>query len=89
MKLFLVLLALGEVGGVWGPVPYEAAECRRRAVEIIAAVHRGYDREGIGPELERFPGTKARRNDWRAHCVYAAQAPELGVKFNPEWRIVH
>lgn len=30
-KLFLILYVAGKIGGTWGPLPYDAVECERRA----------------------------------------------------------
>ena len=33
MKLWLILYAGLQVGGTWGPLPYDRAECEKRAEE--------------------------------------------------------
>jgi hypothetical protein len=33
MKLFLILYVSNSIGGTWGPLPYDMAECQSRAIE--------------------------------------------------------
>jgi len=34
--LYLILIANGAIGGTWGPLPYDEAECWRRATAFVA-----------------------------------------------------
>lgn len=34
MKLFMIILLHGKIGGVVGPLPYDLEECERRAAEF-------------------------------------------------------
>jgi hypothetical protein len=38
MKVFLILYVGTKIGGVWGPLPYDMQECKRRAIERQNAV---------------------------------------------------
>lgn len=39
MKLFMVLVATGHIGGTWGPLPYGIDECQQRQAEFQAALN--------------------------------------------------
>lgn len=38
MKIWMILIALAEIGGVAGPLPYDMDECLRRADETNAGL---------------------------------------------------
>lgn len=41
LKLFMVLVASGQIGGTWGPLPYDMDECliRREEFQERLSVH--------------------------------------------------
>lgn len=69
MKLWLLLLITGNVGATWGPLPYDLAECRERAAEIL---------DGIDAKLEvTLDGRVIGRKDLRMYCVLASHRPKM------------
>lgn len=77
MKLFLILYAAGKIGGIAGPLPYDLAECQKRAAalnnDFAQAVARGATDEGVQiPEKDM----KVLRT-MRAACEYRATRPTL------------
>jgi hypothetical protein len=41
MKLFLIIYIAGKIGGVAGPLPYDMAECQRRAASMWSELRPG------------------------------------------------
>jgi hypothetical protein len=79
MKFWLVLYVAGQVGGSWGPLPYDVAECIERKKpleqEIAYIVEHGKNQvgEAVGePHLSRF-------KQMRFECELRAERPEIEV----------
>lgn len=69
VKLYMLLVVAGEIGGTFGPLPYDMAECLLRAEERAVEVSVAAKEKGL-PD----PGFT-----WR--CVERAERPQLGDKF--------
>jgi hypothetical protein len=68
MKLWFILFHLGKIGGVWGPLPYDMAECQQRAADTIAEIN---ERAAAKPEIGVKPG------DYTAECRISGTRPSL------------
>ncbi|MET3924589.1 hypothetical protein [Devosia sp. 2618] len=79
MKLWLLLVAFGDIGATWGPLPYDMAACHSRAAEMIAEIHAGM---AANPHV-RLDGAVIMPADINAYCVEAEDRPELGSAFQP------
>lgn len=78
MKLFMILVVSGQIGGVAGPLPYGMDECNRRANE--------YNAEFLEKSRDPALATRARSIGWDGtpfvwHCVERDARPRLEEKF--------
>lgn len=68
MKLWLVLYAAGQVGGTWGPLPYDMDRCievrdeRQAAIQLM--VYTGVGENGSPIPAETIDKLKT----WRLEC---------------------
>jgi hypothetical protein len=79
MDLWLLLVAFGNIGGTWGPLPYGMDECQSRAADMIAEIHSSMEAK---PHV-RLDGAVITPADINAYCVEAEERPELGSAFHP------
>lgn len=74
MKLWLLIVMSGHIGGAAGPLPYNMAECRSRAAEMSQ-----------GLETKNAEAKRAGLRDATAElyfiCVSRERRPELGEEF--------
>lgn len=74
MKLWIVIWMSGEIGGVAGPLPYDHAECMRRADEGNRQIQ---EQIATGKDVEGNPvQDKARTLRWQ--CVEQPTRPKIG-----------
>jgi len=78
MKLWAILTVFNSIGGVWGPLPYDMEECRKRTPEYINAIHHAYD---SGKVTKQTSGINADKTDWVIACHYSNDTPKLGDIF--------
>lgn len=82
-KLWMVLTTdkQNNVGGTWGPLPYDLKECEVRKAERLSAINRtletGKGENGQPVSDEVLSGIK----NWNVHCVFRSERPELGSTF--------
>jgi hypothetical protein len=77
MKLWLLLVAFGQVGGTWGPLPCDMKECQRQASEMIAEID-----EGMAAKPDVLLAGKAISLAYiNTYCIEADERPELGSRF--------
>lgn len=76
--LWLVLYHAGEVGGVWGPLPYGMDECAQRRdtmnMEALRISATGFTRQG-DPVPEK---NRKELADFTFVCLQQSERPELG-----------
>jgi hypothetical protein len=77
MKLWLLLVAFGQVGGTWGPLPYDMDQCQRHASDMIAEIHEGM---AAKPDV-LLAGKAVTPADINTYCIEADERPELGSRF--------
>lgn len=77
MDLWLVLVVFGNVGGSWGPLPYDMAECQSRSADMIADIRAGMAEH---PDV-LLKGRTPTPADISAHCIEADDRPVLGSAF--------
>lgn len=78
MKLWLVLYAGQQIGGTWGPLPYDMDECLSRAAERQQSVTDTIEK-GVDPDGEKIPADVIEKfKTWRIVCEYHDERPELG-----------
>jgi hypothetical protein len=79
MKLFLIIYAAGQIGGVAGPLPYDMAECEARRDEMRANQAQFF-KDGINRET----GKKATPEEMEGikhlsfECEMRDEKPSLG-----------
>lgn len=74
MKLWLLLLTAGHIGGAAGPLPYDMVECRSRAAEMAQELEvKGAAAVRAG-RLDEAP-------DFTFVCVSRERRPDLGESF--------
>ena len=66
LKLFLLIWVNGYIGGVAGPLPYDEAECLRRAADFQARA------DAVGPNTEGYAELEFR-------CEWHAERPEMNL----------
>lgn len=77
MKLWLILYTAHGIGGTWGPLPYDMAECQSRAAERMASVQTAID-TGKGEDGTVIqPAVIADIKTWRLACEEHAERPKL------------
>jgi hypothetical protein len=68
MKLWMVLLMWGKIGGVWGPLPYDNIECWQRA----------NDENGrLWAAMDRHPSPASNRANTFYVCLQSDARPIL------------
>ena len=75
MDLYLVLALLGKIGGTWGPLPYDLAECERRKADMLVQIEAGLVEH---PEAN-IDGASYDFSDVHVECRFADARPELGA----------
>lgn len=77
MKLYMILYTMHGIGGVWGPLPYDAAECLQRVAvwqtqtDEVAATGIGVKGNAVVPE------DQIELQSWRMACELHALRPQL------------
>ncbi len=76
--LWMVLYAGTHVGGTWGPLPYDRAECERRAREGNQIVAEAQNKPEIIAKMKHMKASVPLR-DWRFTCEEHTERPKLGI----------
>jgi len=77
MKLYMILYTMHGIGGVWGPLPYDAHECLQRIAvwqvqtDTVAATGIGVKGNTVPPDAQ------AELQNWRMACELHALTPQL------------
>lgn len=79
MKIFIVLLLFGEVGGTWGPIPASMDWCVNHSAEFIEIINNGY--ESGNPPL-MYDGREVPLSEMTIGCVELKDRPDLGSEFD-------
>ena len=81
MKVYLILLLFGEVGGTWGPIPNDMNWCVNHAAEFVDITNDNY---GAGLEPMRYDGRDVPIDQFTMGCVELndSERPELGSTFD-------
>lgn len=79
LKLFLVLVVQGHVGGTWGPLPYDMAECMARAHMMKDQITVGYDAAIEAGKAAELHGVLP--EEMVPVCVMLPEAPKLGTPY--------
>lgn len=78
MKLWLILYVGKEMGGSWGPLPYDLAECEVRAADRRASIEKMIS-SGIGESGNVIPPDMIEKlKTWSVACERHADRPALG-----------
>jgi hypothetical protein len=80
MKLFLIIYAGSQIGGVIGPLPYDLAECQSKrdalragqAQTIASGIHAREGRKLTDEEIGKL-------RSLRFECEYFGKRPSLGA----------
>ena len=82
MKLFLVILVAGKVGGSVGPLPCDMAECLTRAGELQDKAVKAWDNPEIVAKLRANEPTIT-RDTYQFRCRMLPGHPEHGTEMAP------
>lgn len=79
MKLFLIIYAGANIGGVAGPLPYDMNECERRRDEFRAAQY-SVLWNGFSKEENRYLTVQEMKDlkQMRFECEFREVRPEMG-----------
>lgn len=81
-KLFMILYVAGKIAGTWGPLPYDTAECERRAAEGNAIIAQAKGKPEIIAKM-KATGATAPLEQWEFACEQRTVRPELGERKEP------
>jgi len=77
MKLWLILYVGTQIGGTWGPLPYDMKECEIRAAERQASIDKMVA-TGLGEKGTKIPPDMLEKlKTWRVACEYRDTRPPL------------
>lgn len=78
IALWMVLYHAGQVGAVWGPLPYDMFECDDRRDQMNAEAQRiaASGKAFSGDDL--LPGDREKIADFRFVCEIRPDRPKLG-----------
>jgi hypothetical protein len=76
MNLWMILYTMHGVGGTWGPLPYDMAECERRAAERQADVQITLD-TGVSKGKAVPEVVLDELKHWRVACEWHDERPNL------------
>jgi hypothetical protein len=77
MKLWLILYTAQGIGGTWGPLPYDMAECQSRATERMTSVQTAIT-TGRGENGDTLPPAVIEDiKTWRLACEEHEERPKL------------
>lgn len=80
MKLWLILYVGSGVGGTWGPLPYDMAECQRRA-DVMQAESDLIRDTGKNQKGETIPEFNRKQiGTFRFVCEERETRPELSAE---------
>jgi hypothetical protein len=80
MKLYLILLSAGQIGGVLGPLPYDVAQCQRNADSMYRQIaeQAATGRYADGTLISDKPDVAKKAMGFVFECVFRDRRPELG-----------
>ena len=80
MKIWFVLYAGSQIGGVWGPLPYTSQECQVRAEERNASIAQMIS-SGIGENGKPIANEALEQiKTWHTACVVSNERPTLSLR---------
>jgi len=70
LKLWLILYVGIQIGGVWGPLPYEIDECKTRAATLATRVERIQQNPEIIAKMKAEGLDTDKLKQWRFECKH-------------------
>jgi hypothetical protein len=83
MKIWMLIVFLGKIGGAIGPLPYDMVECRARAADYNEELDEKWIDHYFVPPGEIIPRWLV-RSDMGFRCVEALERPILGASIEKE-----
>jgi len=77
-KLFLIIVHLGAVGGTVGPLPYDMAECNRRAAEMTEQTAKAWSDPATAAKL-RAADPRMAPDSMTFECREVTDRPKNGA----------
>lgn len=72
-NLWFIITMFGEIGAIFGPLPYDMVECQRRADDFKTTAQ--------GKAVTLKDGTKVTGDDLDFYCLSAEAKPQLGSRW--------
>ncbi|WEO73803.1 hypothetical protein [Agrobacterium vitis] len=76
VKLWMVLYAGSQIGGTWGPLPYDMEECKRRAEDGNRIIAQTQTQPEIIAKMEEG-GIQVPLRDWMFVCEEHDARPQI------------